>query len=117
MGRAPGAFRERIVRVCCVKSKVSCPARSREPYTSPPFAGRLRWALAGLLGRGGGHRPSGSVHDLRTYTFEIHAGAAYFDFGLRDTLVAEGAAVEILSLHLRLSEQLALYRRGPQPNG
>ncbi|MDA8332166.1 MAG: hypothetical protein M0027_13400 [Candidatus Dormibacteraeota bacterium] len=52
------------------------------------------------------------LHDLSAYTFEIHAGAAYFDFGLRDSLVAEGAAVEIPSLHLRLGEQLALYRRG-----
>jgi hypothetical protein len=57
------------------------------------------------------------LHDLRLYTFEIHAGAAYLDFGLRDSLVAEGAAVEIPSLHLRLGEQLALYRRGPRPNG
>ncbi len=57
------------------------------------------------------------LHDLSAYTFEIHPGAAYLDFGLRDSLVAEGAAVEIPSLHLRLGEQLALYRRGPRPNG
>lgn len=57
------------------------------------------------------------IHDRRSYTFEIHAGAAYFDFGLRDSLVAGGAAVEIPSLHPGLGEQLALYGRGPRPNG
>ncbi len=57
------------------------------------------------------------IHDLRTCILEIQAGAAYFDFGLRDSLLAEGAAVEIPCQHLRLGEQLALCRRGPRPNG
>jgi hypothetical protein len=53
------------------------------------------------------------IADLSRHTFEIHAGAAYWDFGLRDDLVRAGARVEIPTEHLRQGEQLALYRDGP----
>lgn len=53
------------------------------------------------------------VADLSRCTFEIHAGAAYWDFGLRDDLVRAGARVEIPTEHFRQGEQLALYRDGP----
>jgi hypothetical protein len=57
------------------------------------------------------------VGDVRGRAFEIHAGAEYFDFGLRDGLVRAGAIVEIPTEHLRQGEQLALYRDGPESPG
>jgi hypothetical protein len=57
------------------------------------------------------------LRDLVAYSFEVHAGAAYCDFGLRDGLVRAGAAVETPTCHLTLGKQLALYRDGPPPNG
>lgn len=52
--------------------------------------------------------------DLHGRAFEIHAGASYGDFGLRDGLLRAGATVEIPTEHLRQGEQRALYRDGPR---
>jgi hypothetical protein len=56
--------------------------------------------------------------DLRTMTFEIHAGAAYRDFGLVDGLLQRDAKVEIPMEHLSQGEQLAAYAAGviPEPS-
>lgn len=101
--------------VLSAKYGLVAPEQVLEPYdqtlTRMSRAERRTWAGAAVAAL------RNQLHDLRTCTFEIHAGAAYFDFGLRDGLVADGAAVEIPSQHLGLGEQLALHRTGPPPNG
>lgn len=53
---------------------------------------------------------------LEGVTFEIHAGAAYRDFGLVDGLLAAGANVEIPAAGLTQGQQLAFYAGGsPKP--
>ncbi|MGH2711484.1 MAG: DUF6884 domain-containing protein [Actinomycetota bacterium] len=47
--------------------------------------------------------------DLTDLTFEIHAGAEYREFGLRQALEREGARVEVPAEGLRMGEQLAFY--------
>jgi hypothetical protein len=47
--------------------------------------------------------------DLSKYAFEIHAGADYFAFGLRDGLSRAGAYVAIPTEHLTQGEQLRYY--------
>ena len=47
--------------------------------------------------------------DLRGITFEIHAGAAYRDFGLVDGLRDTGAIVEVPAAGLTQGQQLAFY--------
>jgi hypothetical protein len=54
-----------------------------------------------------------SLGHLGWYTFEIHAGAEYRDWGLTDGLRAAGAIVDVPAAGLRQGEQLALYRVGP----
>jgi hypothetical protein len=49
---------------------------------------------------------------LSGYRFEVHAGAEYFDFGLRDGLLAAGAEVVVPTEHLRQGQQGAFYKRG-----
>lgn len=34
------------------------------------------------------------IADVSRYTFEVHAGAPYSDFGLRDDVISAGARVE-----------------------
>lgn len=50
--------------------------------------------------------------DLRTTTFEIHAGNEYRSFGLVGGLRARGATVEVPAAHLGQGEQLAFYGGG-----
>lgn len=49
--------------------------------------------------------------DLGAHTFEIHAGAAYVSFGLKEGLVAAGARVEEPLAGLGIGRRLAFYRR------
>ena len=53
-----------------------------------------------------------ALGDMRNLTFEIHAGAAYRDFGLTDGLTSRGARVECPTAGLRQGEQLAFYGAG-----
>ena len=47
-------------------------------------------------------------------TFEVHAGADYFGFGLEAGLIERGGQVEVPTLGLRVGEQLQFYaRRSP----
>jgi hypothetical protein len=48
---------------------------------------------------------------LGSHTFEIHAGAAYRDFGLLDGLLRTGARVEVPAAGLSQGQQLAFYKR------
>jgi hypothetical protein len=60
-----------------------------------------------------------AVGDLRSHTFEIHAGAAYRDFGLVTGLTKSGAAVDVPAVGLRQGEQLQFYqaaREARQPS-
>jgi hypothetical protein len=50
------------------------------------------------------------IPNLEKVTFEIHAGADYFNFGLVDGLVRRGARVEIPTQGLRQGEQLQYYK-------
>ena len=52
----------------------------------------------------------GRIGDLSQHTFEIHAGAAYRDFGLLAGLRQAGCQVEVPSSGLRQGEQLRFYR-------
>lgn len=49
--------------------------------------------------------------DLRDHTFEIHAGADYFAYGLRDGLHRAGAFVEVPTEGLSRGKQLQYYAR------
>lgn len=50
--------------------------------------------------------------DLSAYEFEVHAGAAYSEYGLRSGLVSAGAVVRLPTEGLSLGKQLAFYRDG-----
>jgi hypothetical protein len=50
-----------------------------------------------------------TVGSLAGVTFEIHAGAEYREFGLRQGLEREGAWVEVPTGGLRMGEQLSFY--------
>jgi hypothetical protein len=54
--------------------------------------------------------------DVAGTTFEIHAGAAYTDFGLVDGLRGAGATVELPVGGLSLGQQLSWYRTGERPS-
>ncbi|HVT78344.1 MAG TPA: hypothetical protein VHD87_15010 [Acidimicrobiales bacterium] len=45
---------------------------------------------------------------------EIHAGAAYTDFGLVEVLELSGVTVELPAEHLGIGDQLHLYAAGPR---
>ena len=51
------------------------------------------------------------VGPLTGVDMELHAGAAYRDFGLEDGLRARGATVHVPTRRLRQGEQLAFYAR------
>lgn len=85
------------------------PSETLEPYdvslASASIPERRRWAqttLAAIDARLG---------DVSGLVFEIHAGAAYRDFGLAQGLHARGARVEVPAEGLRQGEQLAFYAR------
>jgi hypothetical protein len=49
--------------------------------------------------------------EIGRYDYEIHAGAAYIDCGLRSALLSAGAGVTVVPAGgLRMGEQLAFYR-------
>jgi hypothetical protein len=51
-----------------------------------------------------------TLGDLSTYAFEIHAGAAYRDYGLSAGLSATGATVTVPAAGLVQGRQLAFYK-------
>jgi hypothetical protein len=59
-----------------------------------------------------------ALGDIGRYDFEIHAGAAYTDYGLRSGLVSAGAGVTLPTEGLGLGRQLAFYKHHlPRPAG
>ena len=56
-----------------------------------------------------------ALGDLSRLDFEVHAGANYWAFGLRDALVSRAATVEIITEHLGQGEQLAFYAGYHEP--
>jgi uncharacterized protein DUF6884 len=52
-----------------------------------------------------------ALGDIGRYDFEIHAGAAYTEHGLRSGLLAAGAEVTLLTKGLGLGQQLAFYKQ------
>lgn len=108
--------RRRYVTDCCddwyiLSAKYGLVRRTTElaPYdvalTGKSRAVKRSWA------RGVLDQIQREVQDLRAVTFEIHAGADYFDFGLADGLEALGASVEVPTRGLRQGEQLRFYKR------
>jgi hypothetical protein len=97
--------------ILSAKHGLVLPSEVLEPYDETlndvGRAGRREWSQGVLASL---RRVLG---DLGGRTFEIHAGATYWDFGLCDGLLRAGAAVEIPTEHLRQGEQRALYRDGP----
>lgn len=85
------------------------PGTVLEPYdvtlTTMPVARRRRWSSSVL------DQLAVQLGDLSGLTFEIHAGAAYRDFGLADGLRRSGALVEVPAAGLRQGEQLSFYAR------
>jgi hypothetical protein len=85
------------------------PEQVLEPYeqtlNAAPRAERRAWS-ARVLGQ-----LHAELGDLGGHTFEIHAGAAYVGFGLREGLLAAGALVEEPLDRLRQGERLAFYKR------
>ncbi len=67
---------------------------------------RRAWASAVLMSL------EAKLGDLRRYTFEIHAGADYFAYGLRDGLRGAGALVEVPTEGLSQGKQLQYYAGG-----
>jgi hypothetical protein len=94
--------------VLSAKHHLVRPEQVLEPYNqtlkdaSP--AERRRWSdvvLAAL---------ETEVGDLRRVTFEVHAGAAYLNFGLVEGLLARGAQVDNPVQGLRHGERLRFYK-------
>jgi hypothetical protein len=52
-----------------------------------------------------------ALGDVRGHTFEIHAGAAYANFGLTDGLEQAGGVVDLPLEGLGLGKRLAYYKR------
>ncbi len=78
-------------------------APSEESLTVVPPAERRAWSARVI---------DALVHDLGDlgeHAFEIHAGAAFRDFGLVDELERRGAVVEVPARGLSQGAQLAFY--------
>ena len=78
-------------------------APSEESLTVVPASWRRAWSVRVI---------DALVHelgDLHSHVFEIHAGAAFRDFGLVDGLERRGAAVEIPARGMSQGAQLAFY--------
>ena len=54
-----------------------------------------------------------TIETLQDTTFEIHAGADYFGFGLEDGLIRLGSHVEVPTRGLRVGKQLHFYASPP----
>jgi hypothetical protein len=87
------------------------PEQVLEPYdeslVGKPSSALERWATVVL------QQLTDRLGDVSGYRFEIHAGAAYFNFGLRKGLRAAGAAVTIPTEGKAVGKQLAFYAAGP----
>ncbi len=107
--RPPTAARGRplIGLVGCVKTKLGHASLARDLYVSPMFLDRRAAVASTLLAA-----LRSKLGDLRDYTFEIHAGADYFDYGLRDGLREVGADVVVPTEGLRFGEQREYYAGG-----
>lgn len=85
------------------------PQQVLQPYdvtlTTMPSSRRRAWTTTVL------EQISAEVGDVAGLTFEVHAGAAYRDFGLVAGLQRAGAVVEVPAAGLRQGEQLAFYAR------
>jgi hypothetical protein len=83
------------------------PEQVIEPYDltlkSQPAKKRREWAVGVLRAL---ERELGG---LSAYAFEVHAGAAYRDYGLIEGLLNRGADVEVPAAGLSQGEQLAFY--------
>jgi hypothetical protein len=83
------------------------PDQSLEPYDrtlkNASISERRAWSTRVL------DQLSRAVGDVAGLTFEIHAGAEYIEFGLRQALEREGAQVDLPAKGLRMGEQLAFY--------
>jgi hypothetical protein len=75
-----------------------------ETLTNKPIAARRAWSTTVL------QQLEERLGDLSGKTFEIHAGAAYRDFGLLEGLTRRGAAVEVPAAGLLQGQQLRFYR-------
>lgn len=78
-----------------------------ETLTDRSTARRRAWATSVL------ESLDETVPDHRALTYEVHAGAAYRDYGLVEGLCRRDAAVEVPTMGLSQGEQLAFYARGP----
>jgi hypothetical protein len=99
--------------ILSAKHGLVSPEQVLDPYdetlTNKSVADRRAWGQSVIANL------RSQLGDLGDYLFEIHAGATYRDFGLRDGLVRAGAVVEIPAEGLAQGKQLALYRDGPPP--
>jgi hypothetical protein len=79
-----------------------------EPLVGKPSSALERWATVVL------QQLTDQLGEVSAYRFEIHAGAAYFNFGLRKGLRAAGAAVTVPSYRGKTGGKTAgVLRRGP----
>lgn len=85
------------------------PDETLEPYdktlTAAPRSERRAWSARVL------EELDERCGNLAGCTVELHAGAAYCDFGLVEGLEARGATVQLPTEGLRMGEQLRYYRR------
>lgn len=75
-----------------------------ETLTTKGTAERKAWA-SGVLAQ-----LRQELGDISRYDVEIHAGAAYTNYGLRSGLESAGARVDLPAAGLPLGRQLAFYR-------
>lgn len=86
------------------------PDKRLEPYdktlNSLGHAERRRWSTHVLRDLEAHLGPLHGIH------FELHAGATYLEFGLRDGLLSRGATVSWPTRGLPMGKQLQYYARG-----
>ena len=80
-----------------------------ETLTTKGTAARKAWASSVLT------QLQQELGDISRYDVEIHAGAAYTNYGLRSGLESAGARVELPAAGLPLGRQLAFYRDRQPP--
>jgi len=84
------------------------PSAVLEPYdetlTNAPRAVRRTWSATVL------EQLAGQLGDLGVHAFEVHAGAAYRDFGLVSGIRSAGAFVEIVGEGLPIGRLLSFYK-------
>ena len=102
--------------VLSAKHGLVAPDEMLDPYdetlTTKGSRERRAWADRALV------QLRNELGDIGRYDFEIHAGAAYNDYGLRSGLVSAGAGVTLPAEGLSLGRQLAFYKhQSPRPAG